>query len=51
MIGGSVQKIKTWDVKSTKKLDQSLMPENLHQQLTSQEMADLLEYLNTLKKK
>ena len=51
MIGGSVQKIKTWNVKSTKKMDQSLMPEGLHQQMTNQELADLLEYLNTLKRK
>jgi len=49
--GGSVQKIKTSDVKSMKQLKQSLMPENLHQQLSNQELADLLEYMSSLKKK
>ncbi|HUR11185.1 MAG TPA: PVC-type heme-binding CxxCH protein [Flavitalea sp.] len=51
IIGGSVQKVKTWNVQSVNKLDQSLMPERLHEQVTSQELADLLEYLSSLKKK
>ena len=49
--GGSVQKIKAADVKSMKQLKQSLMPEQLHAQLSTQELADLLEYLDGLKKK
>ena len=34
-----------------KKLDKSLMPDNLHENLTADELVDLLEYLMTLRKK
>lgn len=49
--GGSVQKIKTSEVKSMQKLKLSLMPEKLHEKMSQQEIADLLEYLISLKKK
>jgi hypothetical protein len=34
-----------------KKLTESMMPESLEQAMSTQELADLLEYLDTLKKK
>jgi putative membrane-bound dehydrogenase-like protein len=49
--GGSRQKLKASDIKSRKQLKESLMPENLHANLTDQQLADLLEYLDGLKKK
>ncbi|MEJ7692670.1 c-type cytochrome, partial [Daejeonella sp.] len=49
--GGAIQKIKTNDVKSTRKLTESTMPEGLHESLTKQELADLIQYLSLLKKK
>jgi putative heme-binding domain-containing protein len=49
MPGGSVQKIKTSDVKSTVKKDESMMPA-MHQAMSRQELADLLTYLQSLKK-
>ena len=49
--GGNKQAIKASDVKSMKKLSESMMPDGLDQAMTSQEMADLLEYLDQLKKK
>jgi len=49
--GGTKQNIKTSDVKSMKQLKQSMMPEALYENMSNQEIADLLEYLGTLKKK
>ena len=49
--GGTKQTIKTSDVKSTEQLKTSMMPEGLHENMSGQELADLLEYLSTLKKK
>ena len=49
--GGNKQSIKAADVKSRKQLSESMMPDGLEQGMTSQEIADLLEYLDTLKKK
>jgi putative heme-binding domain-containing protein len=49
--GGSKQRIKTSDVKSMKELKASMMPEGLHENLSAQELANLLEFLEALKKK
>lgn len=47
--GGSVQRILVSDVKATKKLHESMMPK-FDEMMSKQELADLLEYLSTLKK-
>ena len=39
------------ELEQLKKLDKSLMPDNLHETLTADELVDLLEYLMTLRKK
>ncbi|WP_419698972.1 PVC-type heme-binding CxxCH protein [Mucilaginibacter sp. NFX135] len=49
--GGSVQKIKTNDVKQIKKVSTSMMPAGLAQTMSKQEFADLLTFLASLKKK
>ena len=49
--GGSLQKIKTSDVKKVKELPESMMPANMFETMTKQELADLLAYLSSLKKK
>lgn len=49
--GGSRQKLKASDIKSRKQLRESLMPEGLYANLSDQELADLLDYLDRLKKK
>ncbi|WP_411273471.1 PVC-type heme-binding CxxCH protein [Daejeonella sp.] len=48
---GIIQKIKTTNVKTIKNLPESMMPEGMHNSLTKQELADLIDYLATLKKK
>lgn len=48
--GGSVQKIKTADVKTINKLAASMMPEGLNETMTKQELADLVQYLSSLKR-
>ncbi|MBC8032780.1 MAG: c-type cytochrome [Chitinophagaceae bacterium] len=49
--GGSIQKIKASDVKKITELKESMMPASLHETMNSQEFADLLSYLSSLKKK
>lgn len=49
--GGIIQNIKSSGVKSIRKLPESMMPEGMHNSLSKQELADLLEYLVTLKKR
>lgn len=49
--GGNKQTLKASEVKSVKKMDQSMMPDGLEQSMTTQQLADLLEYLDKLKKK
>jgi putative membrane-bound dehydrogenase-like protein len=49
--GGAKQPIKTSDVKSMKQLKVSMMPEGLHENMSTQDLANLLEYLQGLKKK
>jgi putative heme-binding domain-containing protein len=51
MPGGAKQPVKTSDVTSMKQLKVSMMPEGLHENMSNQDMADLLEYLQGLKKK
>ncbi|MBA4166436.1 MAG: c-type cytochrome [Chitinophagaceae bacterium] len=47
--GGTIQKFKRADIKSTKTIEKSMMPD-LHEAMKKQELADLIEYLSTLKK-
>lgn len=49
--GGGSQTLKTANIASRKELKESMMTEGLHENMTDQDMADLLEYLSTLKKK
>jgi len=49
--GGGKQQVKTSEVKSMKQLKESMMPENLYQNISNQDMANLLAYLSGLKKK
>jgi putative membrane-bound dehydrogenase-like protein len=49
--GGVKQSLKTSNIKSITDLKVSMMPEALHQSMSSQDLADLLEYLKGLKKK
>jgi putative heme-binding domain-containing protein len=48
--GGAINKVKTADVKLVKVLPTSMMPD-LHETLSKQELADLLAYLSSLKRK
>ncbi|MBL7700529.1 MAG: c-type cytochrome [Chitinophagaceae bacterium] len=48
--GGTVNKVKTGDVKVMKVLPVSMMPD-LHETMSKQELADLLAYLGNLKRK
>lgn len=49
--GGSKQHIKTSDVASMKEMKESMMPEGLYSTMSTQDMANLLAYLEGLKKK
>ncbi len=49
--GGGKMTIKTNNIKSLNQVSQSMMTANLHQQMSAQDMANLLEYLSVLKKK
>ncbi len=49
--GGGRQQLKMSDVKSITELKVSMMPDGLHQAMSSQELADLLAYLKNLTKK
>ncbi len=48
---GIERTITSEDLAQFKKLEKSLMPENLHEALTTDELVDLLEYLMSLRKK
>jgi len=48
--GGINTPIKKADIKDKRQMKLSIMPENLQQQMTPQELVDLVEYLSTLKK-
>lgn len=49
--GGTRQHIKTSNVASMKEMKESMMPEGLYQVMSTQDMANLLAYLESLKKK
>lgn len=49
--GGMIQNFKTSGIKSMKQLANSLMPEDLANQMSTKDLTDLIEYLSTLKKK
>ena len=49
--GGAKQSFETSAVASQKELKESMMPGDLHNTMTTQELADLLAYLQGLKKK
>jgi putative membrane-bound dehydrogenase-like protein len=48
--GGINTELKKADVKDKRQMKLSIMPENLQQQISTQELVDLVEYLTTLKK-
>lgn len=48
---GLSQKINTNNIRTIKKLPESMMPEGIHEPMSNQEFADLIQYLTTLKKK
>ncbi|MDP1795756.1 MAG: c-type cytochrome [Daejeonella sp.] len=49
--GGINQKIFTNNIKTIRNMPESMMPEGLHEAMTKQELADILQYMATLKKK
>jgi putative heme-binding domain-containing protein len=49
--GGGKQNLKTSDVKTISQLKVSMMPEGLYENMSAQDLANLLEYLSSLKKK
>lgn len=49
--GGAIKEIKTSDVIAMTQMKESLMPEGLYQNLSKQDLANLLQYLVGLKKK
>ena len=49
--GGNKLTLKRSDIQNMKKLNESLMPEGLHQSMTQQELADLLEFLKNQQRK
>ncbi len=48
MTGGITQTINKSEIANREEMAQSLMPENLHAQMSQQELVDLVEYLTTL---
>ena len=48
MSGGYTTNINSSEIASREEMEQSLMPENLHAQMSQQELVDLVEYLTTL---
>lgn len=49
--GGGMQKISSDNMRSLRQMKSSMMPEGLHTSMTNQEFADLLDYLQNLKRK
>ncbi len=49
--GGTIKEIKTSDVEVMTEMKESMMPEGLYQNLSKQDLANLLQYLVGLKKK
>ncbi len=50
MMGGLSQSIQAADIEKKEPMAESLMTENLHELMTEEELANLLEYLHNLKK-
>jgi len=48
--GGTTQRIKTANIASMEEMKQSMMPEGLYQNMSNEDLANLLEYLEGLKK-
>ena len=48
--GGVTTPVKKSEIKERRAMKLSIMPENLQQQMTTQDLVDLVEYLSTLKK-
>ena len=48
--GGIIKEIKTADITTMSKMKESMMPEGLYQNMSTQDVANLLEYLIRLKK-
>ncbi len=48
--GGINTAIKKSEIKEKRQMKLSIMPENLQQQMSTQDLVDLVEYLSTLKK-
>ncbi|HPI09124.1 MAG TPA: hypothetical protein PLM41_22180, partial [Saprospiraceae bacterium] len=51
MPGGTLKTFKQSDINSRKQLPDSMMPAGFHVVMKEQELADLVEYLASLKKK
>lgn len=49
--GGTNQKIFTNNIKTIRMMSESMMPEGLHETMSRQELADIIQYMTTLKKK
>ena len=49
--GGAHKQIKTSDVQTMTQMKQSMMTEGQHENMSTQDIANLLEYLSGLKKK
>ena len=49
--GGARKAVKTGEVKRLTQMKESMMPEGLHENLSAQDMSNLLEYLSGLRKK
>jgi putative heme-binding domain-containing protein len=49
--GGISQQIKVSDILSRKQMKESMMPETLYQTMSNEDLANLLEWLQNLKKK
>ncbi len=49
--GGTNQKILSNNIKTIRMMSESMMPEGLHETMTKQELADIIQYMATLKKK
>ncbi|MBM3401240.1 MAG: c-type cytochrome [Bacteroidetes bacterium] len=49
--GGMNQKINMASIKSIQVMKESIMPEGLHETMSKQELADIIQFMSTLKKK
>jgi putative heme-binding domain-containing protein len=48
--GGINTEVKKTEIKDRRQMKLSIMPENLQQQMTTQDLVDLVEYMATLRK-